>query len=179
MGQVQDRTEAGNQYDGARAWLAFLIDNPDKTVSVAEYKAQLRDAKKAVRVAEDKKRLESYVAKVVAEAPPLTPEQRDRLAMLLRGDGYVPSATIRQERPEIIAIRNAETALAGARSAFTKALGLCRYCDLNEKVHYYQKDYGIGFHDFVALTPEDVVKMAKSHGKAITAAERALEKARG
>jgi hypothetical protein len=30
-------------------------------------------------------RLEDYIAKTVAEAPPLTDEQRDRLAVLLRG----------------------------------------------------------------------------------------------
>ena len=30
-------------------------------------------------------RLEEYVARVVAAAPPLTPAQRDRLALLLRG----------------------------------------------------------------------------------------------
>lgn len=32
-------------------------------------------------------KIESYVAKVVAEAPPLSPEQRDRLAMLFRPSG--------------------------------------------------------------------------------------------
>jgi len=31
--------------------------------------------------------LERYVARVVAEAPPLTPEQRDRIAALLRPTG--------------------------------------------------------------------------------------------
>lgn len=30
-------------------------------------------------------RLEDYISRVVAEAPPLTAEQRDRLAVLLRG----------------------------------------------------------------------------------------------
>ena len=32
-------------------------------------------------------RLEDYVQRVVAEAPPLTPEQRDRIAALLRPTG--------------------------------------------------------------------------------------------
>lgn len=32
-------------------------------------------------------KIEAYVAKVVAEAPPLSPEQRDRLAMLFRPSG--------------------------------------------------------------------------------------------
>ncbi len=31
-------------------------------------------------------RLESYIKSVVDAAPPLTPEQRDRLAVLLRGE---------------------------------------------------------------------------------------------
>jgi hypothetical protein len=31
-------------------------------------------------------RMALYIAKVVDTAPPLTPEQRDRLALLLRGD---------------------------------------------------------------------------------------------
>lgn len=35
--------------DHARAWLAFLIDHPDKTVSVAEYKAQIKSAQKSVQ----------------------------------------------------------------------------------------------------------------------------------
>jgi hypothetical protein len=34
-------------------------------------------------------RLEDYVASVVASAPPLTPEQRDRIAALLRPVGGV------------------------------------------------------------------------------------------
>lgn len=39
---------------------------------------ELRRQLKAERLAE-------HIARVVAEAPPLTPEQRDRLAVLLRG----------------------------------------------------------------------------------------------
>jgi len=42
---------AAQAYEEARTWLAILIDNPDKTVSVAEYKAQLRSARKAVAAA--------------------------------------------------------------------------------------------------------------------------------
>lgn len=51
MGHIQDEAVAMKRYDDARGWLAVLIDNPDKTVSVAEYKAQLKDAQKAVRAA--------------------------------------------------------------------------------------------------------------------------------
>jgi hypothetical protein len=49
MGQAHDSMEAAEQYDEARHWLAFLIDHPDKTVSVDEYAAQIRTARTAGR----------------------------------------------------------------------------------------------------------------------------------
>lgn len=36
-------------------------------------------------------RLEDYIKRTVDSAPPLTPEQRDKLALLLRGGGQVAS----------------------------------------------------------------------------------------
>jgi hypothetical protein len=51
MGQPKDGTEEMKRYDEARVWLATLIDNPDKTVSVDEYRAQIRAAQKAVAAA--------------------------------------------------------------------------------------------------------------------------------
>jgi hypothetical protein len=61
----------------ARARVAGLSreNAPDSTV-VVEAKRDLRAA-----------RLEDYVARTVAQAPPLTPEQRDRIASLLRTGG--------------------------------------------------------------------------------------------
>jgi hypothetical protein len=47
---------------------------PETDASVVEAKRDLRAA-----------RLEDYISRVVAEAPPLTEDQRDRLTMLLRG----------------------------------------------------------------------------------------------
>lgn len=41
-------------------------------------------------------KLEEYIAKVVAEAPPLTAEQRDRLALLLRA-GAPPGRAAHEE----------------------------------------------------------------------------------
>ena len=49
-------------------------DDPER----AEHASQLRRDYAAERLAE-------YVAKVVDAAPPLTPAQRDRIAVLLRG----------------------------------------------------------------------------------------------
>ena len=51
MGQAKDSMEAAEQFDEARTWLAFLIDHPDKTVAVDEYKAQISAARKAVAAA--------------------------------------------------------------------------------------------------------------------------------
>lgn len=39
--------ELQEAYNHARQWLYFLIDHPDKTVSVAEYRDQLKAARKA------------------------------------------------------------------------------------------------------------------------------------
>ena len=51
MGQDNDWTVALKRYDEARSWLSVLIDNPDKTVSVTEYRKQLQSARRAVSVA--------------------------------------------------------------------------------------------------------------------------------
>lgn len=121
--------------------------------------------------------LEAYVEKVVAEAPPLSPEQADRIACLLRGVEANFHPIVRVEHPEVLALREAEANLAKVRKGFPDALAVCQGCDLAEKVHYFQKDYGIGFHDFVPLSPDDAIKVARAYKRKITAAERALEKA--
>lgn len=46
---------------------------------------ELLDARRNLRA----ERLAAHIEKVVAEAPPLTPEQRDRLAVLLTGGGRI------------------------------------------------------------------------------------------
>ena len=123
---------------------------------------------------EQKRDLAEYVSRVVSEAPPLTPEQADRIASIMQGRTYATS-TATPERPEVSALREATAKLAGSRRAFAEALAGCQGCGLSEKVHGFQKNYGTGFHDFVALTPADVITVAKFHGKKIAAAERALE----
>lgn len=45
-------------------------------------------------------RLEEHVARVVAEAPPLTPEQRDRIAALLQGGAAPPGSTTASDPAE-------------------------------------------------------------------------------
>lgn len=182
MEQQQDEIgsleQAGERHEAAREWLAFLIDHPDKTVSVSEYKAQLKEAKKAVRFYEDRKRTADHVAKLVADAPPLTQSQIDRIYLLLHPDSPInPRSTFTPERPEVVALREAEANLAKVRKGFPEALAVCQGCNLAEKVHYFQKDYGTGFHDFVPLSPDDAIKVARSYKRKIAAAELALEKA--
>ncbi len=49
----------------------------------ADQPDRILDARRDLAVA----KIEDYVAKVVADAPPLTADQRDQLALLLRGGG--------------------------------------------------------------------------------------------
>jgi len=60
-----------------RAKLANLIRHrPDDAEAIATARRDLRAA-----------RLEDHVTKVLADAPPLTDEQRSRLSAILRGNG--------------------------------------------------------------------------------------------
>lgn len=123
--------------------------------------------------------LREYVDRIVAQAPPLTQEQADRIAGLLRGDDKQQARPLmRQERPEVLALRKAEAHLAKVREGFPDALAVCQGCDLAEKVHYFQKDYGTGFHKFVPLSPDDAIKVARSYKRKISAAERAVDEAK-
>lgn len=54
------------------------IKKADPTADVTELRRQLKA-----------ERLEDYIRRVVDEAPPLTPEQRDRLTALLTGGGQL------------------------------------------------------------------------------------------
>jgi hypothetical protein len=61
----------------ARARLAHTVRyRPDDAEAIAESRRELKVA-----------RAEDYVKRLVDEAPALTAEQRDRLAVLLRGGG--------------------------------------------------------------------------------------------
>jgi hypothetical protein len=69
-----------NAVNIARSKLANEVKKSKKVGSAASCEP-VRDARRVL--AEEK--IKAYVEKVVAEAPPLTHEQRDRLALLLRG----------------------------------------------------------------------------------------------
>jgi hypothetical protein len=60
-----------------RSKIAHAI-KADPNADVSDLRAQLKA-----------ERLEEYIERVVSEAPPLTAEQRDRLALLLRGGDQV------------------------------------------------------------------------------------------
>ncbi len=60
----------------ARSRLALLHRDDAPAPAIAEARRDLRAA-----------RLADYIERTVAEAPPLTPAQRDRLATLLRSGG--------------------------------------------------------------------------------------------
>ena len=178
MEVTRDRIEeAEMMVKEARAWLAVLIDNPDKTVSVDEYKAQLKDAKKAISNAEEKVRLAEHIAKVVAEWPTPEPWMVRRVTLLLRGSNPGPVHT--PDSPKVIAVRKAEESLAKVRMEYKEAMDSCHGCGLSRKVHAYQKGYSTGYHDFAELSPDGAIKVAQAYKKKISSAEQALERARG
>lgn len=141
---------------------------------VLERKTQLREAKKAAREAEAKKRLDEYVAKVVADWPTPSPEQVRRVVLLLRGDTVGPVHI--PDSPEVVARRKANEALAKVRQEFKDAMDGCHGCGLSRNVHSYQQRYATGYHDFVDLSPDGAIKVAQVYKKKIAAAESALEK---
>lgn len=65
------------------SWTAERARVASLTRSRAADDPDLINARRNLRA----ERLAEHIARVVDEAPPLTPEQRDRLAVLLRGGG--------------------------------------------------------------------------------------------
>ncbi len=66
--------------------------DPEKRSQSARIAAATRWGNKSTQIKDIQRdlaaeRLESYIARVVAEAPPLSPEQLDRIAVLLRPAG--------------------------------------------------------------------------------------------
>jgi hypothetical protein len=72
----QDTDQAGRTWKQERATVAALSRDrePDDP--------QLLDARERLRVARQQAVLDAHIAALVAEAPALTPEQRDKLAIL-------------------------------------------------------------------------------------------------
>lgn len=123
--------------------------------------------------------LEEYIDRVVASFPPLTNAQIDLIATLLNG-GRRP--TERFESPERIKalqeLRNAEEALRKARQAMQDEMVGCQGCSLTEKVHGYQKNHGLGYHDFVPMTPDETIHVIELHKPKLAEAEEAVASAK-
>jgi hypothetical protein len=64
-----------------RNWTSYRAEYASLTRSRRPDDPELLEARRNLRAA----KLADHIVKVVAEAPPLTQEQRDRLAVLLRG----------------------------------------------------------------------------------------------
>lgn len=90
-----------------------------------------------------KAEIDAYVTRVVAEAPPLTDEQRDRIAVLLRpaADGHDPrralhiERALEAERKAWEAKAKSEASLKEARR-FAASLLLCDVCSIPPEGHY-------------------------------------------
>ena len=91
-----------------------------------------------------------YIRRVVAEAPPLTPAQRDTLVGLLRG-GQTGRLSEPVETPSQRAAREAREERrrkAKALKDYADSLMACAVCGIPEVAHHVQKGHGLGFHDW-------------------------------
>lgn len=116
-------------------------------------------------------KLEAYVARVVAEAPPLSATQAHRIASLLGGGAHESGAV----SPEVEARRAADEALSKAQARFRADLVGCHGCGLPLSAHRMQKEHGMGFHDYMPLTAGDTIKVATRHQPIIQAAMDAID----
>lgn len=97
---------------------------------------------------------EEYIARVVAEAPPISDEVMDRLAVLLRpglrkhfgwkDEPSGPSEWELKRRKE--ADERAATLARLKKEAL--ALTACHGCGLQPEQHTYQSAYGMGYHEW-------------------------------
>lgn len=120
--------------------------------------------------------LAEYVARTVAQAPPLTPSQMVKIGSIMRGQS-VDMSMLRVD-PEIIAAQRereaAEAAVIEAKEAMRRAMDGCHGCGLSRSAHAAQKTYGMGYHGFVPLTPDDIIDVALAHKGQILEAETHL-----
>lgn len=120
-----------------------------------------------------------YVERVVASCPPLTPAQKDLIASLMHGIRISPECVDSPERIKAVQnLRNAEEVLASARQAMQDEMVGCQGCGLTEKVHGYQKNHGLGYHDFVPMTPDETIHVIELHKPKLAAAELAVASAK-
>lgn len=94
--------------------------------------------------------IEDYIAKVVAKAPPLGGEQRDRLVAILGGDATPRPGPYIAPEPAPEEIQRAEDAARLAR--VQRALSVCGICDIPEAGHVFNKQW----HEFVPLTADQI-----------------------
>jgi hypothetical protein len=93
----------------------------------------------------------AYIARLVEEAPPLTDEQIDRLAVLLRprdARGY--RATRGPSESELRRRKEADERAKILHQLKQKALAItaCHGCGLQPEEHNYQSAYGMGYHEW-------------------------------
>ena len=109
-------------------------------------------AKRAAAIADHEAQLAAYIKRKVDAWPPLTDDQRDRIAILLRPAGSRLYAT---PAPDLAAIKEEQRvaqALADAKS-LSAAVIACDVCDLPPAAH------GLKFgHDWVPGRAEKIMR---------------------
>lgn len=107
--------------------------------------------------------LTKHIERVVAGWPPLTGEQVDLIASLLSGQDLPktpPPPSKYQVALRLVQAKRAE--LERAQASLPNVVASCGACGLPKAAHAAQASSGIGFHSFVAMTPEHAIKAIKT-----------------
>lgn len=106
--------------------------------------------------------IEAHVKKVVAEAPPLSEWQINKIRSLL--GAYGPEGA-RRYSPHVkseteAAIDRARRDLSKVERDYREALISCHACDVPQEKHFYAQRNAIHKHAFVPLAVDDVIKVS-------------------
>lgn len=92
----------------------------------------------------------AYIARVVAEAPPLSDAQTDFIATLLRPGSVRRSASRGPSEGELRRQQEADERahILKELRRRAKAITACHGCGLQPEEHAYQSAYGMGYHEW-------------------------------
>lgn len=128
-------------------------DDPELTAARQELKAA---------------KLEEHIRGVAASAPPLTAEQADFIASLIRTSQGQPAPI---QSPRERQRQEARADLESLQGRFSRELDSCEVCNVPQRGHYVQQ------HAFVALSPDETIRTAEHFRPLIAEAEARVEAA--
>jgi hypothetical protein len=112
-----------------------------------------------VRVAKAEAERAAHIDALLEDWPPLTPRQAKVVASLLYGEDIAKARHSEPTAYEVEQRRKSqerEDALKSAKK-LAEAMTACDVCDLQPDAHHYQKNYGMGYHEWIPGRAEKVM----------------------